>query len=680
MYGSISNMEETPSKYSVYNFYGLNRTRRTSRGEAEEMENMSTLEYPCAAPRGRREVVIKCDNVINAVAAPDRTTAAKVSGLTGVMGGAFYYNGTKKSKVSLPSGYDWKIVRMGNLYIINGYDKANKVSVMYYYNIDTDKFDYTSTVMENLIVYTDTDKTGNFIETFRYGFDEVIKYVAKNEDTGEVIKNADFFTTYAGGSYEWNSETETFDKLEGIGSKLAKSDNIFESNFSVGDYVIISGFPTEEENFGQVWTYNTSNGGEVIPQTNQDFSRNNVVDVDTVNSQGLKDCIVSAQITGFQIRTQSVNGIQVYMHRMYLKLLNKDGAEVDFDDMSDNSFHYYCSGVRIESFKRTFTDISVHLGRIFGTVPSGNAIYSNTADLISDYSGDAVNKSLAAALPCDTPGVFTGLCEYGNELIAFKEDNITIIGGYEISSLYTHTIFGIGCIDKNSIAVTPNGVIFLAHTGFYIFTGNTPQCISSKLKTKYKSAVAGFDGNIYYASALRTDGVYELLTYDLRYGTWHVQDDMQVSGFFRFLEKFYFTSGNSIYLCDSDSEDAESNVEWSFTHAMTHDNTLDNKAVSEIWIRADVEPGASFKVFTKIDDDEWRCHSEFAESGLHVFRCPVRARTGNAYRWKLKGKGKTVIYEVEIHRDTGDGRQYKDMSTTTHSVTAAEYNDIEPYM
>ena len=108
------------SRQNIYNFYGINRTRKRSKGEMEDMLNMSSREYPCAAPRLGRKKIAEAENIVVACA-PDETTVNEVTGITGIADGSFYYNGEVKSgKFILRPEWAWSIERMGNMYIING--------------------------------------------------------------------------------------------------------------------------------------------------------------------------------------------------------------------------------------------------------------------------------------------------------------------------------------------------------------------------------------------------------------------------------------------------------------------------------------------------------------------------------------------------------------------------------
>lgn len=621
------------SRTKIYNFGGLNRTRKGNRYEFSDMYNMTADEYPCASPCRSRQKIAQAQVGINAVCAPDATNVSEVTGITGVCDGGFYYNGVLKSKkFTLSPEWSWQIQQKGNTYIINGYDKQNIKSLIYYYNIDTDEFDEGGAVLRGLIVTSGT----NYLETIytnKYG---VQGYSITTPD-GTVIENADFCDEYMNETY-------------GGGYTMHKEENIFEGIFDVGDEVTIEGFCGSKNN-GQLWNIQSE---KIVAQPNLDASRNNTIDTDnmaTTKSLGDYD-ICTVKITGFSIISK---GSYRYAHRVTFEVLNKNGETVDMRDLaSTTTGSVYCSGVTLKKRTRVLDNITIHHGRIWGSSPSGNQIYASASDDIFSFSSaDIVNK-FAARIPSDTPGAFTALCSYNNDLVAFKPDSITIVSGTNPTNYNSFVIDGIGCIAPGSVAVTPQGVLFLGYNGFYVYNGSVPQCISTKVNTNYTSAVAGYDGNSYYASAVTENGECELLVYNMNYGMWHKRDNIRAKGFFRFHNCFYIADEKSVYKTNSLMPS-----HWSFTLMPAHDNKFDNKGVNEIWVRAEVSEGAMFLVETAVDNGEFKTHTVFSEEGLKVYRCPVRLEMGEMYKVRISGTGKVVVYEVEIKKSDG-GRRYKE--------------------
>ena len=636
MYLENADIKRDGRAVSTYRFYGLNRTRRPGRGEMEDMVNMTSSEYPCAAPAPSRAAVVETEEDILCAAAPDSSVTDEIGGLTGITGGGFYYNGVKKSgKAFLGDDMDWTVIRLRTVYIINGAGEREKA--MYVYNPSTDKFSDLITTMDRLILTAGEDEDGCFLETFRYNISEVSDHEVTLDD-GSVMKGWEFYEKYG------SPTTDT---------------NIFSEYFSIGDEIEISGFPKKNSG-GRLWYYTggSHDTGEVVAVTNYDVSMNNTVDRTLVRMADIeRDAIVLAVVKGFSVTLAGGR----YAHRIYFELTDKTGAAVSFRNMlslGTGGANYYAQGVRLRHSFPAFSDIAAHHERVWGVTVNGEYIYASTSAEPISFLPSAVISGSALRLVPEVPGKFSGICEYGSYILAFKENELFLIYGSGGKGYISETVRGIGCIDRRSIAVTHAGVIFLSCKGFYIYDGSVPRLISQKLNTRYIAAVAGFDGSVYYASAIRDDGSAELLAYDMQYGMWHVRDSFRAVSMFRFRGGFYLAGARGIYT------ESGAPGEWSFTLARTTDNTLDKKAVNELWIYADVAPGACFTVSTGAEGDALTDHALFNEPGLNVFRCPVRAKSGVSYRVRLTGSGSVVFYELEVRKGQTAARRYKAYEST----------------
>lgn len=620
-------------KNNISVFGGLDRTRKGSRFEFSDMHNISSHEYPCIAPEGGRVSVSTANNIINTVVAPDVTNTDAVTGITGVYDEGFYYNGVLKSgNKKLSSRLWWQIEQKGNMYIINGYDKNNLSSEMFYYAVDADEFGDGGKVMRNLIVTT----TGSSMSTPYDSGSGSYEYTITTPD-GTVICNKDFYTEY-----------KKYTKTDGYGDlTLVSTQNIFELFFNVGDEVMVEGFPGSDNN-GQIWSIEYD---EITPQSLINASRNNTIDTDNMAStDNLEDTdICRMVVTGFAIDQISKSRSS---HEIQFNCYNKNGEIVYMRNLKSDL--YYCSGITLRKRARVFDNIAVHHGRIWGSTPTGNQIYASPSDDIFSFTSDDIVNGYGVRIASDSPGTFTALCSYNNDLVAFKRDSITIISGTNPINYNAVVMNGIGCISPRSVAVTPNGIIFLSYRGFYIYNGSVPQCISTKLNTLYTSAVSGFDGNIYYASAKRINGETELLMFDMRYGLWYKADDISANGFFRFCNEFYVCDNTTLYKLNGATPN-----DWSFTFNRVYENSLDNKGINEIWIRADISDGACFTVETASGNSGFKTHSKFSKPGLNTYRCPVKLKMADDYQIRIRGIGKVVFYEFEIKRPEG-GRRYKE--------------------
>lgn len=660
--------ESAPYKSNTYRFLGLNRGNYTYNGELEDMTNMSTDEYPCAAPRGPREKILDLAATPEAVAAPDLSVSDSLDGFTGVMGGAFYYNGVIKSRRhSLPESYVWSIALYNSTYILNGYDDVHGKSLNYIYDASADSFSMPLHTMDNLILTAGETPGGEcYLETYQY-YHTAVSNHAVTLDDGSEMDGDTFYNAY--GSHR-------------------ESHNIFAEYFKVGDELEILGFPGSSPG-GRLWYYDGGSGdsGEIREVDNYDTSWNNTVDKTAQRMSEIdSDAIVLAVVKKFEVTMSA----QRYAHRIFLELSDKTGKKNSFVNMLSKGAggaNYYAQGVTLRLAYPAFSNIAVHNNRLWGTTLNGEQLFCSSAQYFFDFQSTslATDELYYSFFTSTIPGKWTGLCEYEDVLLAFKDSAITVIYGDAAYNYSTKDIKGIGCIDPASIQCTPQGVIFLGYKGFYIYNGSrVPQLLSEKLyRSRYVTSVSGFDGNKYYAAAVMADGTRELLTYDFRYRLWHKQDDKAFKGFFTFKGDFYLCDNEALYKADSGNEI----VQWSFTTVKTHYNSLDEKDLQDIWIRAECFGTSYFLVATSTDGAEWKLHRGGGSTDNQtVFKIPVHIERGSTFRIKIYGQGFVIFREIEVNFPLA-GRRNKVTKTeesaladvSTPDYSAASSSDLIIY-
>ncbi len=624
----------------VDEFYGLNRTRRPSQGEMEDMVNMSSNEYPCASPRSNRNEIVKTENEILTVTAPISAFTEDVTGFTGVMGNGFYYNGVRKTAIKsydglrtheteLPANCQWEIERKGDMYILNGYNPETKSSHIFYYDTETDVFGYGGKVMPKMIISAGNDNNGDYIEALISCGGEVKDYVINYSD-GTTFNCGDYYEIYHKGSGQIDFEK-----------------NVFSKYFSVGDDIRIEGF--RDGNEGQY--FRVKDGEIVLDTSKENFASYNTFDIDDI---ALKTDAPRGAITSIKVKKFStVNGLGA-RHKMYVTAYNVNGSECNlFSFGPDNNPRYYAA-VTLSKKMPSLNRIAIHQGRLWGSSPTGRYIYASASDNIFSFSYEDMTNKFSWRMPADAVGPVTGFSSYNDELVIFKEDAMSIITGYGPKNYQMNTVSGIGCIAPKSCQVTSKGVIFLAYDGFYIYNGSYPKMLGRSLNKKHTDAVSGFDGRKYFASAIDCDDKVEVIVYDTLLGLWHREDDFNAKGYFRFRDGFYVCDSNTLYKTEANPE----NVEWSMTLAQRGD--LDLKGINEIWLRCEIEEGAEFTVYTDIGKGGWRKHATFTEAdGVTVYRVPVRFIHSDNYRIKIAGRGKVIVYGIELITSQG-GRRHKE--------------------
>ncbi len=629
---------------SIYTFNGLNRTRRGAVTEFLDMNNMSSKEYPCASSRGKRKAVAELPLNIQCSGAPDDAP----EGFTGIAGDKFYYNGAVKSEytpyfftsttystiLTLPTGCEWDITRIGKRYVMNGYNREKKRSYLYYYDPVADEFGYGGDVLENIVVH----------------YNHIIDEPSGSSDYELIIPSSEILEVMSKGASEEAKESIALTKSLYTPHPSNAGYNVWEKFFSIDDEIRTEGFgkpcyaPSQD-----VWLE--------FPTSSPSM---NSVDLDNYEGYRISDSSrCHFIVTGFSTMGQGTD----HMSRMTISIRNNDNKGIECGEHLSPSGYgdLYTYGVTISKKQPTFTHIGSHHNRLWGTTPTGAKVYASASDDIFDIGNLALSKMYSSFVSSQTASVFTGMSAYNGDMLAFKEDSITVVMGTNAANYTASTLEGVGCIDGRSIVATPGGIIFLSRKGFYIYTGSYPYKISDSLNTIYTSATAGYNGDYYIASAVKEDGTCELLWYDTKRNIWHKEDNLKATGIYTYGAKTYITDDSTLWECDSDEGDT---VEWDMTSVVLRNNTLDNKALTEIWILAEVSPNSMFKVWTKADADEWRCHSAFTETGLHLFRCPIKGQPATSYQYKVSGQGKVVIYEIEIVRDATEGRRHKEREGT----------------
>ncbi len=626
------------SDIRIESFYGINRCNRPAIGEMEDMENMSSDAFPCISTCGETEKVAVATGEVLKPVAPDSAYTEMITGFTGVSGDAFYYNGVRKItivgsrpantlKISLPNNCQWEIEKMGDMYILNGCNRDNGKGYMFYYDIGTDTFGYGGKVMPKLIVTIGNDNTGTYLELLR-DCGAVTGYVVNFSD-GTIFRGGEYTRLYqrGGGAITW-------------------TENLWREYFKVGDELSVEGFRGSNE--GQIFYLDD----DVITaaSTTVDYSLCNTVDTEDLASTDnvASDAICKMTVSGFSSVTSEGS-----RHKMYIKTYDKDGEKSQYTSLGPENSPMWYAGITVSVKKPALNRICAHQGRIWGTSLSGRYIYASASDNIFSFSSADMVDKFAWRMPADTSGICTAIKSYNGELLVFKEEAISIVSGFNVRNYQVNTIKGIGAIAPDSVVVMPRGVIFLSYQGFMVYNGGIPTVCSEKLNNKYVSAVAGFDGRRYYATAMDASDTCELLVYDTKLNLWHREDGFCATAIFPFRDGVYCCDSEAVYKLHSDFN----NVEWSMTPAKLYGYDL--SGINEIWVQAEIFPHGEFTLMTK-DKDLWREHKTFTEcDGVMIYRTPVRFKRSNTLALKIKGRGRVTIHSLELVTANG-GRRYKE--------------------
>lgn len=369
-------------------------------------------------------------------------------------------------------------------------------------------------------------------------------------------------------------------------------------------------------------------------------------------------------------------------NRLYLQMYNRNGNALVFKGESNKS------GVSVYTKIPTMNHVCIHNNRLWGTNPNGEYIYASK-------QGDCFNFNTFQGLANDsfyaeigTAGGFVGIVSFRDTLVAFKRDYIHHIYGDKPSNFtIPKQLSDCGCIDIRSAAQVGTTMYFLGYGGIYAYVGGQPTLISKKLDRKYKSAVAMTDGQKYIVSCKdyekddkdendkdendkdendKAKNDKKLLVLDTEHGLWHMEDYIDAVGSFRWHDKLYIASRDTVYeygaLSFNDDEynrEDKKEYDWACESVIIHDDIFDNKGMTELWIRARIDEGSEIKVLTSEDGGVFLDRGTLKGTGtLKVYRIPIRFINGEFYQYRLEGTGNAVIYSIERVLSSG-GRQYR---------------------
>ena len=260
---------------------------------------------------------------------------------------------------------------------------------------------------------------------------------------------------------------------------------------------------------------------------------------------------------------------------------------------------------------------------------------------------DISSDSIEIAVTSD--GAFTGLKEYNDSLLCFKENRtIVIYGDTAYNFAIGKEIENIGCIDIRSCVAVDGVLYFLGKEGFYSYSGGWPQFISKELNTRYVSCIAFTQDGKYYAEGTKANGEKELVVYDTRSGIWLLEKAQGITGLCAVGNDIYIAAADGIKKKRSSSDYMENDEEWFFESSDLYEGIFENKGILEITVRAKIKEDCTMTVSTIDSNGDAEEHGVCYGTGkLRTYRVPVKLTKDEAYRYRISGDGPAMIYDIE---------------------------------
>ena len=296
----------------------------------------------------------------------------------------------------------------------------------------------------------------------------------------------------------------------------------------------------------------------------------------------------------------------------------------------------------------------------YGVALNGEVVNEIYASKLGDFKNwncfmGISTDSYAASLGTD--GQFTGAITHLGYPLFFKENYLHKVYGNFPSNyqIQTTACRGVERGSSKSLAIVNEVLYYKARSGICAYDGSLPVEVSSAFGDAiYSNAVAGALGNKYYVSMKEESSAaipqYHLFVYDTRRGTWHREDDTQVTEFCNCRGDLYYIdyADNQIKTVGGTGDSKEdSKIEWMAETGVIGIESPDKKYVSRIDIRLSMTVGA--RVFVHIQYDslgDWEQVYAMTGITLRSFAIPIRPKRCDHLRMRISGIGESKIYSI----------------------------------
>jgi len=305
----------------------------------------------------------------------------------------------------------------------------------------------------------------------------------------------------------------------------------------------------------------------------------------------------------------------------------------------------------------------------YGSDVFGNKVNEIYASKLGDpkqwrtFSGLSTDSYAAS---CGSEGCFTGIVSHLGYVVFFKENHIHRLYGTKPSNfkLYDDIYPGIKKGSERSLALLSGTLYYHSPVGICAYSGNAPAIVSRALgESIYTNGIGAVSSNKYYVCLHDQSGRPDLFVFDIFRGLWHREDsfdcvcmspiDNDVLAIIKRDGTYVLQSlipSKLPIICKEiyqNSSEYENDLEWTAETGLIGTNLPDNKYVSKIRIRLELERGASLSVYAEYDscgvfEHIGNVHSSQLKSAV----LPITPRRCDHFRLRFSGKGGCKIYSL----------------------------------
>lgn len=350
-----------------------------------------------------------------------------------------------------------------------------------------------------------------------------------------------------------------------------------------------------------------------------------------------------------------ISGSSIAENNKEIVIRSVSGNTITF---SDNSFTAGTSTTEV-TIERRVPDLKVICAsnnRLWGADDS--TIWASAlGDPLTWFNYDGLSTD-SYSVAVGTDGPFTACCEYGSNVLFFKEDKLHKLIGSAPSeySIYTYSIPGVQLGSLKSAQVINEILYYKGVDGMYAYNGGVPYLISANFGTRrFENARAGNDGRTYYISMRdETTKKWGLWTFDTERSIWLREDETHAIDFTALDGTLMFLADDG-QVYETDQGEGGEKIRW-FAQLYPMEETVRGKrGYSHLYLKYEMEPGAWMQVEIKEDMAPFRkigaFHGDRKRTGT-ITMVPGRCDT---FQVRLSGEGrcivKTLVRELDIGSD-----------------------------
>ena len=317
------------------------------------------------------------------------------------------------------------------------------------------------------------------------------------------------------------------------------------------------------------------------------------------------------------------------------------------------------------SIKRSIPqmDFVVELNnRLWGCSSAKHEIYCCKLGDPTNWRDYGTNAADAWAVTVGSAGDFTGAVSFGGSVLFFKEDMLHKVYGTKPSNfqITDKPLRGVqkGC--HRSIDVVNESLIYKSRDCVCVYDEGNPMDVSEGLGHRHFSdAAAGSCGDRYYISMRDEDGEWHLFVFNEAKGMWHREDATHARQFAELNGQLYMLTDEGKLIAVKGREEAGATLEGDFDWwAETGDMLMeqgDNKYVSRIQVRAQIDRGATLKIEMMYDSDgHWvQIYSRSGAGRKLSFTVPIIPMRCDHVRMRISGHGRSAVYAISKQLEKG---------------------------